>query len=67
MYQQQHEKFLALYRAQKWIVAEKFATDLRDGWPEMEDYYEIMLERIDDYKDHSPSNDWDGTYEARTK
>ena len=54
MYQQQHEKFLDLYRGQKWKVAEKFATDLRDGWPEMETYYNIMLERIHEYMNNSP-------------
>ena len=67
MYQQQHEKFLALYRAQKWIVAERFATDLRDGWPEMAAYYDIMLHRIGEYKNNSPGEDWDGVYRAETK
>ena len=67
MYQQQHDKFLALYRSKKWKVAEKFATDLRDGWPEMAEYYDIMLDRIEDYKENDPGEDWDGTYYARTK
>ena len=67
MYQQQHEKFLDLYRGQKWKVAEKFATDLRDGWPEMEAYYNIMLERIHEYMNNSPGKDWDGVYVATTK
>ena len=67
MYQQQHDKFLALYRGQKWVVAEKFATDLRDGWPEMSDYYNIMLQRIGEYKHNSPGKDWDGVYRATTK
>ena len=67
MYQQQHDKFLALYRGQKWVVAERFAKDLRDGWPEMASYYDIMLDRIEDYKDNPPEVDWDGTYQARSK
>jgi len=67
MYQQQHDKFLALYRGQKWIVAERFATDLRDGWPEMTDYYNIMLQRIGEYKNNPPGKDWDGVYRATTK
>ena len=67
MYQQQHEKFLTLYRQQKWIVAEKFATDLRDQWPEMSDYYEIMLGRIGEYKQNPPEEDWDGVYRATSK
>jgi len=66
MYQQQHDKFLALYRNKKWKVAEKFATDLRDGWPEMAEYYDIMLDRIEDYKHNDPGENWDGTYTALT-
>jgi len=64
---QQHEKFLQLYRGQAWVMAEKWATDLRDAWPDMEDYYNIMLERIAEYKENSPGEDWDGTYRATTK
>ena len=67
MYQQQHEKFLVLYRGQKWVVAEKFATDLRDGWPEMAPYYDIMLARIEEYKTNPPGADWDGVFRATTK
>ena len=67
MYQQQHEKFLVLYRGQKWIVAERFAKDLRDGWPEMAQYYDIMLARIEEYKINPPGKDWDGVYRATTK
>jgi adenylate cyclase len=67
MYQQQHEKFLALYRGQKWIVAERFATDLRDGWPEMAQYYDIMLARIEEYKTNPPGLGWDGVFRATTK
>ena len=65
--QQQHDKFLVLYRAQKWMVAEKFANDLRAAWPEMSDYYNIMLQRIGEYKDNPPGEDWDGVYRATTK
>jgi adenylate cyclase len=67
MYQQQHDKFLALYRGQKWIVAERFATDLRDGWPEMAQYYDVMIDRINEYKENPPSDSWDGVYRAETK
>ena len=67
MYQQQHDKFLALYRGQKWIVAERFATDLRDGWPEMAQYYDVMIDRINEYKVNPPGDSWDGVYRAETK
>ncbi len=65
--QQQHEKFLKLYRGQSWMIAEKFANDLKTGWPDMADYYDIMLNRIAEYKENSPGEDWDGVYRATTK
>ena len=58
-YQQQHEKFLKLYRGQAWEMAAKFATDLKDGWPEMSDYYDVMLGRIQSYLENPPGEDWD--------
>ena len=67
MNQQQHEKFLDLYRNQNWLHAERFATDLKREWPEMSDYYDVMLTRIYEFKDNSPGEDWDGVYRAETK
>ena len=67
MNQQQHEKFLNLYRNQNWLHAERFATDLKREWPEMSDYYDVMLTRIYEFKDNSPGEDWDGVYRAETK
>jgi adenylate cyclase len=67
MYQQQHEKFLALYRSKKWTVAERFATDLKREWPEMAEYYDVMLNRIENYKENDPGEDWDGVFHASTK
>ena len=65
--QQQHEKFLKLYRGQSWMIAEKFANDLKESWPEMAGYYDIMLERIEKYKTNPPGEDWDGVHRATTK
>ena len=65
--QQQHEKFLKLYRGQSWMIAEKFANDLKESWPEMAGYYAIMLERIEKYKTNPPGEDWDGVHRATTK
>ena len=49
------------------MMAEKFANDLKDSWPDMSDYYDIMLDRIAEYKENSPGEDWDGVYRATTK
>ena len=66
-YQQQHEKFLKLYRGQAWETAARFAKDLKREWPEMADYYDVMLGRIQSYLENPPSDDWDGVYRAETK
>ena len=65
--QQQHEKFLKLYRGQAWEAAAKFALDLQQQWPEMAEYYDVMLGRIQSYLENPPSDDWDGVYRAETK
>jgi len=65
--QQQHEKFLKLYRGQAWETAARFAEDLKDSWPEMAGYYDVMLGRIQSYLENPPEDDWDGVYRAETK
>jgi len=73
-YEQQHDKFLTLYRGQAWGAAEKCAKELKEGWPEMSGYYGAMLDRIAEYKANPPLNfrgepdkDWDGVYRATSK
>jgi len=40
---------------------------LKREWPEMEKYYEIMLDRIGEFRKSPPGEDWDGVYRATTK
>ena len=47
--------------------AAKFARDLQEQWPEMADYYDVMLGRIQSYLENPPAEDWDGVYRAETK
>jgi adenylate cyclase len=62
-----HIKFLELYRQGHWEVAEKYANDLKKCWKdEMTQYYDMMLERIKEYKSNPPTN-WDGIYRATSK
>ena len=65
--QQQHDKFLVLYRQKSWVIAEKFANDLKAAWPEMADYYDVMINRIHEYQSNPPAGEWDGVYRATTK
>ena len=63
----QHMKFLELYRQGHWEVAEKYANDLQKCWRgEMSQYYDMMIERINEYKENPPTN-WDGVYRATSK
>jgi adenylate cyclase len=63
----QHIKFLELYRQGHWEVAEKCAIDLKQCWhSEMDHYYDMMIERICEYKENPPTK-WDGVYRATSK
>ena len=70
MYQQQHEKFLTLYQSPKrWVIAERFATDLRDGWPEMADLLRYYAGENSMTTNTNPRRrmDWDGVHRATSK
>ena len=64
-----HNKMLKHYRNQQWDIAYKQCNDLMgefDG--EMDKYYKMMCERINEYKlDTSFPKDWDGVYISNTK
>jgi adenylate cyclase len=63
----QHMKFLELYRAGHWEAAAKYAGELKQAWRgEMNQYYDMMIERINEYKENPPAN-WDGVYRATSK
>jgi adenylate cyclase len=63
----QHMKFLELYRQGHWEVSAKYANDLKQCWRgEMNQYYDMMIERINEYKENPPAN-WDGVYRATSK
>jgi adenylate cyclase len=63
----QHMKFLELYRQGHWEVAANYANDLKQCWRgEMGQYYDMMIERINEYKENPPAK-WDGVYRATSK
>jgi adenylate cyclase len=63
----QHMKFLELYRQGHWEVAANYAGELKQAWHgEMNQYYDMMIERISEYKENPPAN-WDGVYRATSK
>ena len=63
-----HDKILKSYFNQKWNdclnemnIAKNLCNNL------MNDYYNIMSERIHEYKKNPPPQDWDGVYVATSK
>ncbi len=63
-----HNEMLALYRSQKWDQAIELCKELTgefDG--NMDNYYEIWIERIADMRTRDLPKDWDGTYVATSK
>ncbi len=63
-----HKKILENYFNQKWESCLKemnLAKSLCNNL--MNEYYEIMAKRIDEYKDNPPPDNWDGVYVATSK
>jgi len=66
--QQQHEKFLTLYRNQNWAMAKHFLLDLRGEFNKlMVGYYDMMFDRIERLEFEDLPDDWDGINIATTK
>ena len=65
--EQQHQKFLDLYRQGQWVMAAKFAQELKQCWNgELDAYYDMMIERCGDMKKANVKN-FDGIYRATSK
>ena len=64
----QHEKFLIFYRAQNWVLALKWANDLRNEFNgALIGYYDIMIKRIKELQKDKLPKDWNGVYVAKSK
>jgi len=62
-----HEEYLKNYRAGAWDEAIKFAEVQKKAFDgQLSDYYDSMIERINEYKINPPTN-WDGTFRATSK
>jgi len=65
---EQHAKFLACYRAQRFDVAISIAKALKLSWDDqLKDYYNMMIERCDVLRQEPPGEGWDGVYRATSK
>ena len=62
-----HEAFLSTYRDKKWDTAIKHAKFCKKAIPELSDYYDMMIERIEHLKEHQPGENWDTVFRATSK
>jgi len=63
-----HQYFLDYYRTCKWDEAISYATILKKAFDgELSDYYDAMIERIEEYKINSPGDNWDGVFRTNSK
>ena len=63
-----HKLFIDSYRSQNWFLAKDYATSLENAFDgDMKEYYEMMLERVEEYKRNPLPADWDGIFRTNTK
>tara|TARA_R110002167_G_scaffold359811_1_gene576784 strand:- start:8135 stop:10165 length:2031 start_codon:yes stop_codon:yes gene_type:complete len=62
-----HEAFLDAYRSKKWSSAIKHATFCKKAIPELSDYYDMMIERINYLEENEPGENWDTVFRATSK
>jgi hypothetical protein len=61
MYTNQHHKFYSSYMEGRWEMAIVIATSLRTAWDgQLSAYYELMISRCKNFKQHTPTNEWNG-------
>jgi hypothetical protein len=61
-------EMLSLYRQQKWNDAILAVNSLKGSFnSQMDHYYDLWLERIEDMKQANLPKDWDGVYRATSK
>ncbi len=65
---EQHNQMLANYRSQKWTAAAKMSMDLKGEFNgQMDHYYDLWLERIEEMQSANLPADWDGVFRATSK
>ena len=63
-----HGEFLMHYREQNWDKALEYVPYVENAFEgEMKEYYQMMVERIEEYKANPLPKDWDGVYRTNSK
>jgi adenylate cyclase len=67
VYSKSHDSFMTYYRERNWGKARELGIDLKAHMDFLNDYYDMMLERIDDLEKADPGPSWDGVFRATSK
>ena len=67
-YSRAHADFIKLYREQQWDKLDEYYKTLNSAFGgEMKEYYDMMMERVEDYKKNPLPADWDGIFRTNSK
>jgi adenylate cyclase len=67
-YSRAHADFIQYYREQNWDKALEYIPYVELAFEgEMKEYYQMMVERIEEYKANPLPKDWDGVYRTNSK
>lgn len=68
LYARSHKDFLRLYRNQEWDRLDHYYKTLENAFDgEMKEYYDMMMERVEEYKINPPGENWDGVFRTNSK
>jgi hypothetical protein len=63
-----HAQFLQYYREMEWDKALEYIPYIEQAFEgDMKEYYQMMAERIEEYKNNPLPKDWDGVYRTNSK
>ena len=63
-----HADFIRLYREQQWDKMADYFHTLENAFDgDMKEYYNMMIERVEEFKQNPPGENWDGVYRATSK
>ena len=67
-YSRSHKDFIELYRTQQWDKMTDYFRTLENAFNgEMKEYYHMMMERVEEFRNNPPGANWDGIYRATSK
>ena len=62
-----HELFISYYKNRVWGEAIKMGVKNSKKYPELKEYYVMMMNRIDHLRENDPGEGWDAIYRLTTK